>query len=69
MTLTVSNASGKRGFSALKRIKTRIRSKIGEKCLSSITRVNTVNHIDVSHNEILTKFASEKPRRLNFFYD
>ena len=67
-TLPVSNASGERAFSVLKLIKTRLRSVIGEKRLSAITRANSVKHICVTEEEILVKFATEKSRRLNFFY-
>ena len=65
LTLPVSNATGERGCSALSRIKTKLRNTMLEERLSAIARVHMCNHIEVSTEEIIEKFAS-KSRRLDF---
>ena len=72
--IAVSSASVERSFSCLRRVKTYLRSKMGQERLSSLCRISI--HKDILkekedqnqlHNLITEKFI-EKPRRLNFLY-
>ena len=66
LTLPVSNATGERSFSALKRIKSWLRNRISDLRLSSIALVHINRDIKLPTSEIIDKFAKTKIRKLDF---
>ena len=73
-TMAISSASVERTFSCLNRVKTYLRSKMGQERLGSLCRISIhkdiLNELEDQHqlhSLIVDKFA-EKPRRLDFLY-
>ena len=66
MVLPVSNASGERGFSTLKNIKTWQRTTMCQNRLSDIAMAYSNKEIRVDVDEIIGEFAIKKARKLNF---
>lgn len=67
-TLPVTVASAERSFSELKLIKTYLRSSMSEECLSGLA-VISINHQiggQISYNDVINDFASQKERRPKF---
>ncbi|XP_076030802.1 52 kDa repressor of the inhibitor of the protein kinase-like [Oratosquilla oratoria] len=63
LTLPVSNAEAERSFSALKRLKTYLRSTIGPDRLNGLALLAVHNDVDVPVDRVNNKFA-ERNRRL-----
>ena len=68
LCMMVTNCSAERSFSALKRIKSNLRSTIGQNRLNALSLLcienDMVNAIDT--NTIIHQFASTKVRKINF---
>lgn len=67
MTIAVTSAESERSFSALKRIKTPLRSRMVEERLSALTVLSIEKEIaeKMDFNEVIDEFASsEKNRRI-----
>jgi len=69
LTVPVTSAQSERSFSVLKRLKTWLRSSIGQVRLSSlaIIQMNLAELSLVSIESIINIFASEKKRKIDFF--
>ncbi|XP_065681428.1 uncharacterized protein LOC124811211 [Hydra vulgaris] len=65
-TLPVSVASGERSFSVLKRLKTWLRSNIGQERLNGLAMMHIHRDCIINIEEIIDSFASLKTRKLNF---
>ena len=65
LTWPISVASGERSFSALKRLKTWLRTTISEERLVGLALLHVHHDIEISVSEIVNRFAKEKSRRLN----
>ena len=63
-TLPVTSCSAERSFSGLKRIKTALRSTMGNERLTSLALLHLHRDIDVSVRDIVEEFARRHPRRL-----
>ena len=65
LLLPVSTASAERSFSTLKRLKTFIRNRIGQKRLSSLALLSINSDItkDLSVIDIGNQFVGQKPQR------
>ena len=64
-TLPVTSCSAERSFSALKRIKTALRSSMG---LSSLTLLHVHRDIDIDISEVVDEFARRHPRRIELAF-
>lgn len=64
-TLPVSTATAERSFSNIKRLKTYLRSTMTENRLNGLALLNIHKEINVDINNIITRFATSKPRRMN----
>jgi hypothetical protein len=66
--IPVSSAEGERSFSCLRRLKTWLRTTMGEERLSSLALINIESEIAeiLDRNELVNKFALERDRMLNF---
>ena len=63
-TLPVTSCTSERAFSGLKRIKTSLRSTMGNERLSSLSLVHIHRDISINVDEIIDEFARRYPRRL-----
>ena len=63
-TLPVTSCSSERSFSALKRIKTHIRSSMTNDRLTSLTPLHVHHDIAVDIPQVIDEFARRHPRRL-----
>ena len=63
LTLPVSNAEAERSFSALKRLKTYLRSTVGQERLNGLALLGVHNYIPIPVERVISKFC-EKNRRL-----
>lgn len=63
-TLPVTTATAERSFSCLKRLKTDLRSTMTEERLNGLALLNIHKGIDVSIKNVIDRFASQKPRRM-----
>ena len=63
-TLPVTSCSAERSFSGLKRIKTVVRSSMGNERLSSLTLLHMHQDIPVDVEEVIDEFARRHPRRI-----
>lgn len=61
----VSNCSTERSFSALKRIKSYLRSNIGEERLTALAIMNIESDVTtaISYDDIIQEFAQDHARR------
>ena len=68
LTLPVSNCSGERSFSHLKRIKSSLRSTMGQDRLANLTLLNIEPEIltDLDFQDIIDSFSTLKARRKDF---
>jgi hypothetical protein len=64
-SIPVTSATAERSFSTLKRIKTYLRSTMGQVRLCGLAHLSINSDVSVSVNEVLDVF-SQKKRRLNF---
>lgn len=65
-TLPVSAATAERSFSTLRRVKTWLRSNMGEERLTRLALLNIHKNIPINVDEIISKFGKTKQRRLDF---
>ena len=63
-TLPVTSCSAERSFSGLKRIKTGLRSSMGNERLSSLALLHMHQDIPVNIEEIIDEFSRRHPRRI-----
>ena len=64
LVVPVSNATVERGNSAIKVIKTKIRSTIGQERLNSLTLLYIHRDIPLHYTTIVDIFAKKNPRRI-----
>ncbi|XP_025192735.1 52 kDa repressor of the inhibitor of the protein kinase-like [Melanaphis sacchari] len=62
--LPVTTSTSERSFSTLKRIKTYLRTKMGENRLNGLALLNIHKQIDVKPEEMLDMFSKSNPRKL-----
>lgn len=65
-TIPITNASGERSFSTLKRLKTYLRSTMSEERLCSLALINVHKDLEIHPDEVIDKFALQKNRKLDF---
>lgn len=65
-TLAVSNASPERTFSALKRLKTWLRSTMSQERLTGLALLHILRERNIDPKKIIDRFADKKKRRLDF---
>ena len=63
-THVISNATSERSFSALRRLKTWLRNRCGQERLTGLALMNIHPDIDISPEEVLTRFSRESARRI-----
>ena len=63
-TLPVTSCSFERSFSALKRIKTFLRSSMGNERLTALTLLHIHRDIEIDIPEVIDEFARRYPRRM-----
>lgn len=63
-TIPVSNATAERSFSALKRLKTYLRSTMGEERLTGLALLHINKSTEVDPDEIIEIYAGKKERRI-----
>ena len=63
-TIPVSNATAERSFSALKRLKTYLRSTMGEERLTGLALLHVNKSTEVDPDDIIELYASKKDRRI-----
>jgi len=67
VTLPVTTAMPERSFSTLKRLKTYLRSSVGDERLTSLALIHVhVQTTPIEPVEVVDKFALTGPRKLNF---
>ena len=66
LTVPVTSATAERSFSALKRIKTYLRSTIGQERLSHLAILSIERELSklIDYDKVLDKFSSTNPRRI-----
>lgn len=62
--LPVTTSTSERSFSTLKRIKTYLRTTMGENRLNGLALLNIHKQIDVKPEEVLDMFSKSNPRKL-----
>ena len=65
-SLPVSVATAERSFSTLRRLKTWLRSRIGEDRLTGLALMNAHRDITVDSDRTIERFAKKGRRNLNF---
>ena len=65
-TLPITTASAERSFSVLRRLKTYLRSTMGEERLNDLEICAIHNEVVVKKDDIIDCFAKMHPRRLQF---
>lgn len=65
-TLPISVASAERSFSVLRRLKTWLRSQIGQDRLSGLALLHIHRHIEINVEDIINRFASSSVRKMEF---
>lgn len=66
--LPVTTCSAERAFSTLRRVKTYLRSTMGEERLNGLVLLHIHRNIDVEPQEVIEKFARKHQRRLQLTY-
>jgi hypothetical protein len=66
LTMPVSSATSERSFSAMRRIKSYLRSTMGDERLSSLSLMHVLRQIPVEIDKVLSEFINRKNRRLDF---
>lgn len=64
-TLPVSVATAERSFSTLRRVKTWLRSRMGDERLNGLCLLAVHREMHLDMNSIIDRFAKRKNRRLN----
>ncbi|KAK3909080.1 52 kDa repressor of the inhibitor of the protein kinase [Frankliniella fusca] len=65
-TLPVSNATAERSFSALRRLKSWLRSPMSQIRLTGLALMHVHRHVDLDIDDIITSFAKSRKRRIDF---
>ena len=63
-TLPVTSCSCERSISGLKRLKTYLRSTMGQERLNGLAMMHFHYEVDIDHNAVLDIFARRHPRRM-----
>ena len=66
LTMPVTSATSERSFSAMRRIKTYLRSTMGDERLSSLSLMHVHRQTPVEIDKVLSEFINRKNRRLDF---
>lgn len=66
VTLPVTTCTPERTFSTLKRLKTYLRNSCGQERLTGLALMSVHRDVDIDNEEIITTFAMEKARKLDF---
>lgn len=66
LTMPVSSATSERSFSAMRRIKSYLRSTMGDERLSNLSLMHVHRQIPVEIDKVLSEFINRKNRRLDF---
>ena len=67
-TIPVSNATAERSFSALKRLKTYLRSTMGEERLTGLALLHVNKSTEVDPDDIIELYASKKERQIRLLW-
>ena len=67
LTMPVATATVERSFSVLKRVKTYLRSTMGQERLSSLALLHIHREVEINVDQIINEFASAKNRKWKFF--
>ena len=63
-TLPVTSCSSERSFSALKQIKTSLRSSMGNERLTALTLLYIHRDVEIDIEEVIVEFGRRYPRRM-----
>ena len=66
LTMPVSSATSERSFGAMQRVKSYLRSPMGDERLSNVFLLHVHRHLNVDVDTAIKDFISRKSRRLNF---
>jgi hypothetical protein len=66
LTMPVSSATSERSFSAMRRIKSYLRSTMGDERLSNLSLMHVHRQIPVEIDKVLSEFINGNNRRLDF---
>ena len=66
LTMPVSSATSERSFSAMRRVKSYLRSTMGDERLSNLSLLHVHRHLNVDVDTAINDFISRKSRRLDF---
>ncbi|XP_063416002.1 zinc finger MYM-type protein 1-like [Mytilus trossulus] len=66
LTMPVSSATSERSFSAMRRVKSYLRSTMGDERLSNLSLLHIHRHLNVDIDASITDFIGRKNRRLDF---
>ena len=66
LTMPVSSATSERSFSAMRRIKSYLRSTMGDERLSNLSLMHVHRQTPVEIDKVLSEFINRKNRRLDF---
>ncbi|CAC5359187.1 unnamed protein product [Mytilus coruscus] len=66
LTMPASTATAERSFSAMNRIKTHLRTTMRTDRLSALAMLHICRDVEIDRQNVITKFASIKGRKLNF---
>lgn len=64
--MPVSVASAERSFSTLKRLKTWLRSTIGQDRLVGLTLINIHKDIEINIDAVIDRFSKQRTRKVDF---
>ncbi len=64
----VTSAEAERSFSSLKRLKTRLRSTMGEERLNGLAMMTIHRDVDVDIKKVIQKFAVAHPRKMRLAF-
>ncbi|CAG9817043.1 unnamed protein product [Phaedon cochleariae] len=65
VALPVSTATAERSFSTIKRLKTHLRSTMGEERLNGLTLPNIYKEVDLNIENVMNRFATSKATRMS----
>jgi hypothetical protein len=68
LVLPVTTSTSERSFSSLKRIKSYLRTTMGENRLNGLSLLNIHHHIDIKPEEVIDLFAKQHSKHYNFVY-
>ena len=66
LTMPVSSATSERSFSAMRRVKSYLRSTMGDERLSNLSLLHIHRHMNVDIDATIVDFVGRKSRRLDF---